>query len=371
MSAQMTTAPTSPSSDSTLSQILRADPLTRGLQRLRFNPTGFGLLILAYAVLHTLVLPAIYGHLITAHGVMGVLEDWPYLVILLVMTPLLASYYLWQPETIRTLYRRIAERIGENPAAEKRAAELARPLGWPGWMWIAGLAGLAQVWFWVDDLSHRTFLSWQTVNKLMIVSGQPLRFLGFYVLVFILARQVVVLIGLNRFFTEFQVEVAPLHPDRAGGLRPLGDYVLTTGFFVAVISLNFGMTFLRAQTNLEVMTAEFYGELAVYFILAPLLFLLPLLSVHSLMQAAKRKLLAEIAEQFDKEYRVLLDNLRRDVLNPEGVARLEAVQKIYQIAQTAPVWPFDLEIVSKFGAAIFLPILAPLGVELVANILAR
>jgi hypothetical protein len=63
----------------------------------------------------------------------------------------------------------------------------------------------------------------------------------------------------------------------------------------------------------------------------------------------------------------LFDNLRRNVLDPESVVRLEAVQRIYHITQAAPEWPFNMVIVSQLGAAVFLPILAPLGVSLLVN----
>jgi hypothetical protein len=43
------------------------------------------------------------------------------------------------------------------------------------------------------------------------------------------------------------------------------------------------------------MTLEFYGELIFYIIVAPLLFFLPLWNVHMRMEAAKKRLLAEIA----------------------------------------------------------------------------
>jgi len=67
----------------------------------------------------------------------------------------------------------------------------------------------------------------------------------------------------------------------------------------------------------------------------------------------------------------LLDGLRQDVLKLEEVERLEAIQKIYEITQSSPDWPFNLGLISKFGAAVLLPVLAPLGVALIANLLMK
>lgn len=67
----------------------------------------------------------------------------------------------------------------------------------------------------------------------------------------------------------------------------------------------------------------------------------------------------EVAEQFDLEYRKLLDGLKQDQLDSSHVLRVEAIQNIYKIAQEAPECPFNLEIMSKFGAAIIFPVLIP------------
>jgi hypothetical protein len=356
-------------------EILRGDPFARLLWRSRVSPAIFGLLVLVYGLVRTLLLPAVFGHLRTVQiggkTILGVLDDWPLLVVELVMVPLIAGYYLWQPSTMQAVYDGIAERLGRNPAAVARTRELAKPIGWAGWTAVALVIGLFEAAYVLYIFHGYTILTWETVNTVNEVSGQLIRFATFYMLVFIVVRQAFMIVGLNRFFSEFHVEIAPLHPDKAGGLRILGDYVLTTGFIFGAVGLNFGMGLLRLRLNPGVLTAEFYVSMVVYFILAPLLFLLPLVQVHQQMRNAKKKLLAEVAEQFDLEYRKLLDGLRRNELEPKGISHVEAIQKIYQITESAPVWPFDIEIMSKFAAAAMLPILVPLGLEVLNRLFFR
>ena len=355
--------------ESPLAKMRHADPLARALSRLHLGPYWVVLIVAAYGSLHAIALPALFGHLYAAQGVPGALDDWPNLVILLLLVPLVVGYYAWQPAIIQAMYDGIAVRASRSPAAAARAAELLHPLGWSVWALTAIAVGLLECVIWLVDLHGRVILTWQNANWLMIASLMPLRFLVFYALVFMLVRQAVVLYGLNRFFLEFSVEIQPLHPDRAGGLRMLGDYVLTNGLLIGVVGLILGLDLLRARANVAVLTPEFYGELIVYFLAAPtVFFLLPLYSAHKRMVEAKHKLLAEIAEQFDLEYRVLLDGLRQNVLHLDEVERLEAIQKIYAITQSSPDWPFNLGLMSKFGAAVLLPVLAPLGVDLFANL---
>jgi hypothetical protein len=151
----------------------------------------------------------------------------------------------------------------------------------------------------------------------------------------------------------------------------LGDYVLHSGFLVALIGLDLSMSALRGQAVPEFLTREYYLELALFCALAPAVLIVPLWTVHRRMLSAKAALLAEIAEQFDHEYRALLEGLRRNQLQADEVARLEAVQKIYNITAAAPAWPFNVEILSKFGAAVLLPLLVPLAADVVVNWLRR
>ena len=358
-------------SESALDQMLQGDPLARWLLRWRVPPAGLAAIVMAYGAFHALLVPLAYGLLRSRGGVLGALDDWPYIVMAVGVVPLLASYYAWQPATIQAVYAGIASRFAGDAAAARRTAELARPFGWGGWAWLALAIAAVQVLSWIYDLSRVTVPNWLALNPVTIGTAQPIRFVSFYFVVYVLGRQIVTLFGLNRFFAQFSVDIAPVHPDRAGGLRVLGDYVLSSGLLLAILGSIFGMTFLRSWTNPGVLTPEFYLELVTYCLLAPILFFVPLWSVHKRMVAARQRLLVEIAEQFDQEYRALFDNLRRNVLAPEAVTHLEAVQKIYHIADAAPVWPFDLQTLSKFGAVVFLPILVPLGVDLLAGLLTR
>lgn len=355
-----------------LAKMQSGDPLARLISRWRINPYGVVLIVASYGVLHALALPALFGHLHTAQGITGALEDWPNLVIILLLVPLVMGYYAWQPAIIQAMYDGVAGRAGNNPAAALRAAELLDPLGWPVWAVIGFTIGVLESGIQVVDFRWLAAPTWQNANWLMVASLLPLRFVVFYALVFMVVRQAAVLFGLNRFFREFSVEIQPLHPDRAGGLRMLGDYVFTNGLVVGIVGLILGMDVLRVRADVAVITPELYAEFVAYFLAAPtVFFILPLFSAHTRMVEAKQKLLAEIAEQFDLEYRVLLDGLRQDVLKLEHVDRLEAIQKIYAIAQSSPDWPFNLALISKFSAAVLLPVLAPLGVNLIANLLLK
>ena len=371
MTAKNRTSSAAPPASPFLLEIVRSDPFARFLQRYKIGPVVIGLIAFVYGFIRTLVLPTIFGNLYTVQSngktILGALDDWPVLVIEMVMVPMVAGYYLWQPASMQSLYDGISGIIGPNPLARAKTMENVRPLRWSGWAIIAFIVGVLEASYIHYIIQRDNVVTWETVNTTMAASYMLLRFITFYMLVFIIVRQVFMIIGINRFFSETTVKITPLHPDRAGGLRILGDYVLSTGLIVGAVGLYFGMGIVRQEWNPYVITTEFYVLIAIYFILAPLFFLLPLIQVHRRMGEAKRKLLTEVAEQFDIEYRKLLDGLRQDNLDASHVLRVEAIQKIYKITEEAPEWPFNLEILSKYAVAILFPVILPGLVQIVTN----
>ena len=328
-----------------LLEIVRSDPFARFLQRLGLSAVQFGLIAMVYSAIRDLALPALFGTLFTTEVdgvlILGVLNDWPVLVNELVTVPIIAVYYLWQPRTMQKLYDGISQKIGPDPLARAKAMEYVRPARWRGWAVVAFLIGLLEAIYLLNFYLYGGNIQWQNVNLIMVASSLFIRLVSFYMVVFITIRQAFMIIGLNRLFAETSVMITPLHPDRAGGLHALGEYVLSTSVIIGAIGLYFGMGFVRQGLNPNILTFEFYGWMVIYFLLAPLFLLLPLIQAHRRMREAKHRLLVEVADQFDIEYRKLLAGLKSDQMDATLVQRVEAVQKIYTIAEGAPEWPLN------------------------------
>ena len=203
-------------SESPLARMLRADPVVRTVFRLRLNPILVALIVAGYGVVHTLALPAWFGLLHTSGGIPGALDDWPNLVIILLLVPIIAGYYVWQPSVIQATFDAVAGRAGLMPVAARRAAELMRPLGWQVWHFIAIAVGLALCVSEIVRLTSQPLLTWQNANWAMIASRLPLRFAVFYAIVFLIVRQTVILFGLIdsfwssrlRYSRSTQIELA-------------------------------------------------------------------------------------------------------------------------------------------------------------------
>src|SRR4051812_14108275 len=172
-----------------LSRIFRGDPLAHFLWKIGITPVRMGILIFTYGVIYALILPALFGKL----G--DVFQDWPTLVVVLVVTPLLVGYYVWEPFSIQTLYDGVARRVQEGKYEDEQIARMTRPLGKIFWLGLAILAGVLESVYIVYEHMHNA-PNWQNVHPVFIVMIVPLRFLAFYAVAFILVREIITIIGI-------------------------------------------------------------------------------------------------------------------------------------------------------------------------------
>ncbi len=174
-----------------------------------------------------------------------------------------------------------------------------------------------------------------------------------------IVRQVIAMVGINKFFRLIRLEISPLHPDRAGGLKPLGQYAVTIGLGLGVIGLALGISILRSHMGIEQLGSAFYLNLGLYLVSAPFFFFIPLMEAHNLMQKAKRDILLSVAEQYESIFQISLDKMKAGKPVDKELAQLDSIRKMYTIADASPEWPFNINMFSKFSAAVVLPVILP------------
>ncbi len=184
-------------------------------------------------------------------------------------------------------------------------------------------------------------------------------------------RSGVIAFFINRLSGEFQVRIQPKHPDRSGGLKPLGDLCLTNAFLILVptILLSFWVA-MKNQPGFEgyaLWSDIFRKWLLVLSIASIFLFFRPLYSIHQQMKEQKCKVQCELDELSFKMEEILLElRTKADVLSPdkgaERLKRLEFLRKIYEENRKIPTWPFDWHVIVKFAIAQAVPVLSFIGI---------
>lgn len=194
-----------------------------------------------------------------------------------------------------------------------------------------------------------------------------------YLLGILIWRTGVIVVFISKLGRQFKIMMQPNHPDRCGGLRPLGNLCLTVALLLIVPAIflsvwGFATTFFEVGGEIYTLlwSGLFRQWLAGLSVLALFAFLQPLYSVHLQMQKRRREIQAELDELTQR-----IDELSKELrtqayaLDPkQGEEKLETLafmKKVYQENSHIPTWPVDWQTLLKFSSAQVVPILGLIG----------
>lgn len=375
---------------------VQAEPLLRLLTRVPFAPLTLGI---AYALIFMLlrgITARASGCLLSTGGALGFVDD-PALYTNIVFGTGIAALYLWVPRGLAAVFnglctnKVIAVYNGaagnsvpddEGPALRARYADfLAEMRGmFNRWWWAAAAAvigiGGPVLFVLPGYLRHYAAQDWcAMINPFSVVLALLWVIIPFYGLVIALIYCILGILWLNRLFRRFTIYVRPLHPDRAGGLSPLGTFSLRLSYAITLIGF---ILVLTSITRYYVTTRQFgfapeielIAGLVLYLSLAPVVFFAPLSAAHRSMREAKENLLLKIDETFATHYNTVQTLLDEDLAGLETrIQSFKELQELHDIVRSFPVWPFNAESLRRFGTSWLSPIALGLVVEAAARFL--
>jgi hypothetical protein len=167
------------------------------------------------------------------------------------------------------------------------------------------------------------------------------------------------------------LHMLPMHPDKAGGLQPVGrlglrnQYALTACGLNIVAAMAVVHIFLNGQYN-HLQIGLLIGALIVaYLILGPAIFMGPLLPFRQGMLRSKAQLMSKVALRL----RIKLDDLYARMASGEITAEdeesIQRLRRLDAVIDELPVWPFDAPTLRKFLTAYVLPIASSFGLSAV------
>ncbi len=151
----------------------------------------------------------------------------------------------------------------------------------------------------------------------------------------------------------------PLHPDRSGGLRPIGELGLRNQYMLAVLGTNLALliwvskTQLHASPELNILVAL---ALVAFSVLGPVVFLSPLMPFRAAMKDAKAELKSDVAIRLRHELRRIRETIKVGDLAKGDEETIERLRKIGAVIDEIPVWPFDIGTLGKFSLSFFAPV---------------
>jgi hypothetical protein len=168
------------------------------------------------------------------------------------------------------------------------------------------------------------------------------------------------------------LRILPLHPDRCGGLRPVGRLGLRNQYTLSVLGINIILllaVWMYLMHDTAPLRDVMIGAAVAYLILGPIIFMAPLLPFRAGMRAAKTEWTHEVA----RVVRVEIDRLRvqlgkNEIAKPEEES-IERLRKVGEAIDELPIWPFDSRTLRSFATAYMVPVALPFVVEMGQNLL--
>ncbi len=203
--------------------------------------------------------------------------------------------------------------------------------------------------------------SWMGINGgLPAIYGRLVIVVNYFMLIVIVYKCAVTVWILRHILNYEDIIVQPLHPDKCGGLLPLGRLALAINYFVTLTLIFFAVLFLFDPVGREPAYIALY---VMFYVCAPVLLFTPVSRANRRMKECKTDALRELNRAFNHYYGQLRPESEGDGLAMGPAESIARVYGLYEIVVKMPVWPFD--------AGSFLRLVAPFLVPAVLFVVER
>jgi hypothetical protein len=181
----------------------------------------------------------------------------------------------------------------------------------------------------------------------------------FFVAVYVV-RNVAIAFFLRDVVEHAQLHLLPLHPDGAGGLKPVGRLGLRNQYALTLAAINIVLLVIVCRTYLLAVPILLNGlilaAVVAYLVLGPLVFVAPLLPFRSGMLKIRMDLRSEIASRIRLELDRLRSQLPSGPILKEDEELIDRLRKVGAMMKELPVWPFDASTLRTFLTAYVIPV---------------
>lgn len=214
--------------------------------------------------------------------------------------------------------------------------------------------------YWGDPSYYNSAFYYPT-NFLVIVlfNALGLIVIGSYI------WHVITIVIILRDFCTLKLELNPLHPDGAAGLKPVTRITYRMNLLMLMcMSLPILFGFLDASSAFD---SALVMSVIVATSLSIIVFVFPLTKAHRLMDERKRETLHTLSLKYQEMNELLMGDLSKKgyTFNKKAAETLDQIQKMYDQVKKMPVWPFNLNYFLRILATIIFPVLLFFGEELV------
>lgn len=342
--------------------LYRSDPIAYLLvEKLHCSPFSAGMGSVAISVVFSLLTALISNTLWSKPGQVGLLQDWVPWIAAILINPVVFGYYLWSFRATSDVIQNL-EVSNVVKIDELEIEQMTSTLYQKKWRYLLSL--VSAVGFSVFIFFTQTHLekSWAGSGFLPNLSISVATLIVVYVGSMLILNLINNIQILHNIFRRKKLNVNPLHPDRAGGLRPLSDYSLKTAYLIGILGAWTGVVGYQIITQGSRQDYWYLGLMVLlYIFLSITCFFGPLLTAHRGMKKAKEDLLHGIARQFESDYSQIQSGLIEDAETlKKRTEKIRELRAVYTMTDEFPVWPFNVQTFRRYLLTVPAPLIAPL-----------
>ena len=357
-------------------RIYKTDPLLKFLRdKLRLHPIVFGGVVAALQFLLGFSYASLTDRL-TLEDRVGLLEDL-HVFVNIIGTFTALAVYLWLPSGLKNIFIRLYQnnlignahpqtlaRRGEQFDYLKFLEELVAILNKRIWIVLPMLVLIpTTIWGYRDFLDN--YRLWWSDNPYYVVYVLISNYIQFVIVAKIVFQVLVAVYFLVRLFREFEIVYRPHHPDRSGGMGSIGEFAtivayMAAAFGVVLVVNTFTQEYAKGADELFSFESGFlfYITLAMYSLVVPIIFIIPLRAAHRVMKAYRDQELAWIDERIQLSFQAIKGDaeIQAEVLG-ERMDEIEHYEQLRKLVTRFPVYPSNIANLIRFGVSSITPLL--------------
>ena len=309
----------------------------------------------------------------------GFLADWNMMFVFLVTVPMFVIFMLSERSMVpmriagivseRAIYR--GNNISDFVSLWNKRYKIVNVFGQSGGLLVAFLAAFANYKF-LYTMEGLTV--WGGGGNKVNAAGWVLLFwqapLFYWLLSIYLSQELATIFLLFSITRNFEIKIWPFHHDNCCGLKAVGYIGLRNQYLLAVGGLNLlallAVNLKRGDPRTLTLLVMCFTA---YITLGPVIFIGPLLPFRKSMLLAKQREQAKVATKLQQEYTRIMNEIDNRLIAKEDEEIIDRLQKLKDLVNRIPVWPFDISTMRRFLTVYIFPLLTGLVSLLVSYII--
>lgn len=349
-----------------LTNIHGSDPIGKFLLgRLNIKPMTAALFFVITGALYGYVLPVLRGLPMEVDGI-NILN-------IVLVFPMVGFFYAYQPGSILRTYNSATRFLREEEQSHTIHFDKISRTHASKLLWIIGLLfGLLGAGLGVSySIQHFGEFSY-SANWAQIIFVHIVRFLAFYFIGVSAGRHIATSIELNHLFEHADFPLT-LDADRLEVFKQVRNFALEFVGASAILALNLGLQPLLIDPPV----VEYTIYVALYFLIAPFSFFLPIWEAHLRMVKIKDKLLDRLHYDFQEESQRLYREFDKKDHSLEYLKQTEVLEQLEKAIATITktlAWPFEGTTIYRLVATVVSPfvlVIFEIFINISSNLLVR